>query len=362
MRIVVVGGGAIGLLVAGRLAQARQNVALLARASTEEALRSGKIQIVAQGQTQNIDAPAVAIEPGRLPTSFHQPDLAILCVKSYDTSQALVTLGALRPRQILTLQNGIGNEEALADHFGAEWVLSGAMTTSVEIDSPALIRITKIGGIGLAAVDARYLSLPTSVASWGDVLRTSGFVVREHPDYRALKWSKVLLNILGNAIPTILDMSVVDVFAHPQLVALERQAFLEALSVMQQQGIHPVNLPAYPVIALATAMRMLPHSILFPLLRRLVARGRGGKVPSLHADLRQRRPFSEGAYLNGGIARAAREAGLAAPLNALLWQILQAIVSGEQPWDTFRQCPEQLLQIVSEAGVFQPQLSIGVGR
>jgi 2-dehydropantoate 2-reductase len=337
--IVVVGGGAIGLLVAGRLAQSSQRVALLARANLVEALKSQPLQLTQQNRMVSIASPPVATEPDALPADYQQPDLAILCVKSYDTASALPMLDALRPWQILTLQNGIGNEDVLAAHFDAEHVLSGVITSSVEIEAPGSIRVTKAGGIGLASVGKMH-----RVRVWGAVLGRAGFKAREFRDYRAMKWSKALLNMLANAIPAILDMSVEDVYANPHLVALERRAFLEALAVMRQRGIRPVNVPSYPVVSLAAAMRMLPPPVLVPLLRRMVAGGRGGKLPSLHADLRRGRQASEGEYLYGAIAQAARESGLAAPVNSALWEALRGIASGEIAWDSYRRQPERLLE------------------
>jgi 2-dehydropantoate 2-reductase len=337
--IVVIGGGAIGLLVAGRLAQSSQRVALLARANLAETLHTQPLQLTQQNRIASIEPPPVAAEPDALPADYQQPDLAILCVKSYDTASALATLRALRPWQILTLQNGIGNEEALADEFGAERVLSGAITSSVEVEAPGHIRVTKAGGIGLASVGQVYRT-----RVWGAVLVNAGFQVREFRDYRALKWSKALLNMLANATPAILDMPVEDVYANPHLVALERRAFLEALAVMRQRGIRPINLPAYPVMSLALAMRTLPPPVLVPLLRRMVAGGRGGKLPSLHADLRRGRQASEGEYLYGSIAQAAQESGLTAPVNSALWEVLHGIASGEIAWDSYRRQPARLLE------------------
>jgi 2-dehydropantoate 2-reductase len=79
-----------------------------------------------------------------------------------------------------------------------------------------------------------------------------------------------------------------------------------------------------------------------------VAGGRGGKLPSLHADLRRGRTTSEGAFLYGEIACRAHEVGRAAPVNAALWETLHAIASGAQPWDDFRGQPERLLAAVQQ--------------
>lgn len=341
MTIVVVGGGAIGLLVAGRLMSSAQQVALLARPDIVETLRAQPITLAQRNQVRSVPAPVVAAEPAELPPDYLQPDLAVLCVKSYDTESALATLTSLDPWQILTLQNGIGNEETLVRQFGPAHLLSGAITSSVQIEAPGHIRVTKEGGIGLASVGDRQRN-----RLWGAVLGKAGFRVREYPDYRALKWSKALLNMLGNATPAILDMPIDAVYADSRLIALEQRAFLEALMVMRHLGLRPVNLPAYPVALLAQGMRTFPPAVMFPLLRRLIAGGRGGKLPSLHIDLRRGRPTSEGAYLYGAVARTARDHGLAAPVNDTLWHALQSIASGTTAWDSFRQQPEKLLALV----------------
>src|SRR5262249_10159486 len=152
----------------------------------------------------------------------------------YDTAGALPTLEALDPQHILTLQNGIGNEELLAQRFGAGRVLSGAITTSVEVEAPGRVVVAKQGGIGLAPMAAESRRAGDRAPK---ALRAAGFDIRELADYRAMKWSKALLNMLGNATAAILDMSVAEVYADRRLVALERRAFLEALEVMRRLGI-----------------------------------------------------------------------------------------------------------------------------
>lgn len=339
--IVVVGGGAIGLLVGGRLAQSGQPVALVARPTTVQTLAAAPLCIMQEGNTSTIENLIAVTDPAELPADYQQPDLAILCVKGYDTQDALPTLDMLNPSLVLTLQNGIGNEEMLAEHLGAEAVLSGAITSSVEPESPGTIVVTKAGGIGLAPLETA-----EAVPQWAAVLRASGFPVREYASYRALKWSKALLNMLGNATAAILDLSVGTVYDISQMIALERQVFLEGLAVMERMNVRPVNLPRYPAALLAVLMRLLPTPLLFPLLRRAIAGGRGGKAPSLLRDLHQGRTHTEGEYLYGAVVRAARQVGVAAPANEAIWDTLNGIVSGAIPWDDFRANPQHLLDVV----------------
>jgi 2-dehydropantoate 2-reductase len=343
MTIVVVGAGAIGLLTAGRLAQAGHRTVLLARPRVAAAMAQERLHILQGGALLAIDELITIADPSSLAEQDRHPELAILCVKGYDTAAALPTLEALGPRSVLTLQNGIGNEEILAGRFGVEYIIGGAITASVEVVGPCRIAVAKDGGIGIAPMS------PVAAEGAGHaagLLRDAAFEVREFADYRALKWSKALLNMLGNATAAILDMPVTDVYADRRLVELERRAFLEALATMSSMGCAPVNLPRYPVAQLAWMMRRMPAWPRQELLRRLIAGGRGGKTPSLLLELARGNPRSEGAFLYGAIARAAAQHGIDAPVNRALYEILQGIAGGAIVWDTYRRQPERLLEAV----------------
>lgn len=338
MTIVVVGAGAIGLLVAGRLAQSGQRTVLLARPAAAEALAAAAPRIREDGATAAATGLVVLGRPADLPPGDRAPELAILAVKGYDTPDALPLLEELAPRAVLSLQNGLGNEELLAERFGPARVVAGSITTSVEVEGQGLVAVAKRGGIGVAPVAP---AAPARGAA--DSLAAAGFAVRAFDDYRSLKWSKALLNILGNASAAILDMPVAAVYADARLVALERRMFLEALAVMGRLGARPVNLPRMPAALLALAMRRLPAPALYPLLRRAVAGGRGGKPPSLQLDLARGRERTEARQLYGAIADEAARVGVPAPVNRALWETVRSIAVGETPWDTFRRNPVRLL-------------------
>lgn len=337
MDILIIGAGAIGLLVAARLAEAGGNrVALLARSNAAELAERG-ITLSWEHNTIVSRSVEIASDPGAL--SFN-PQLVVVCVKGYDTPTVLPMLEHFAASFLLTLQNGIGNEEALVARFGPDRVLSGAITTSVEIATSTEIAVTKSGGIGLAPVAGQ------PIEHFAAPFERAGFVTQTFGSYLSLKWSKALLNMLGNATAAILDMPVAEVYADDRLVALERRAFREALAVMDKRGIKPISLPRYPAAQLANAMRLLPAPLLFPLLRRTVAGGRGGKLPSLLIELHKGNPRSEGKFLYGAVAEEAARVGVAAPVNTALWATLDGIATNHIPWDDFRHKPERLLAAI----------------
>ena len=340
MRVLVVGAGAIGSLLGHRLATAGHAVTLVARAPWVAAVQSQGLGLEENGQVcfeSNLEAVTdVRAVSG---ASF---DLAVCTTKVYDAAEAVrqiapVVAGGV---PLLLLQNGVGGEELVAEVLPKAQYLSAVITLVVEVLSPGLIRLmTTKGGIGLAAV-----SPGAPVDELTVTLRQAGFErVAAYADYRAIKWSKLLLNILGNALPTILDTPPGELYAQRSLFDLERTTFREALAVMQGLGLRPVPLPGYPVPLFAWGMDRLPGTVLHPLYRRLVVGGRGGKMPSLHLDLLKGKPKSEVDFLNGAVVEYARCLGLQVPVNQALHRTLKAIVSGEIPWAEFQRQPQEFL-------------------
>ncbi len=274
MTTVVVGAGAIGLLIAGRVGAIGG-----AHGVAGTAIHCGGDHTLwdahyAAGRSGDRPTLTVITDPAALDRRDGGPELVVLCVKGYDTVDALPTLEALRPQAILTLQNGIGNEEILAERFGSARIISGAITTSVEIEAPGRILVTKEGGIGLAGLEPQ-----VRIDRWVAMFERAGFLARAYTDHRALKWSKALLNMLGNATAAILDMPVAAIYGDRQLVDLERRGCLETLLVMDRLGIRPINLPRYPAALLAMLMRRAPTMLLGPLLRRKIAGGGAASRP-----------------------------------------------------------------------------------
>jgi 2-dehydropantoate 2-reductase len=340
MRVLVMGAGAIGSLLGHRLATAGHAVTLVARAPWVTAVRTRGLGLQEEGQIR-FASNLAAVTDARAVTG-QAFDLVVCTTKAYDTVEALRQVAPLviGGAPLLILQNGVGGEELALSTLPHAQCLSAVITLVVESLSPGLIRLTTTrGGIGLAAV-----SPGATVDELAAVLRRAGFGrVETYADYGAIKWSKLLLNILGNALPTVLDTPPGALYVRRSLFELERAAFREALTVVRHLGLRPAPLPGYPVPLLAWGMAQLPAAILHPLFRRLIVGGRGGKMPSLHLDLLRGKTRSEVDFLNGAVVEYARDLGLRAPVNEALQSALKAIVSGEIPWAEFRGQPQKLL-------------------
>jgi 2-dehydropantoate 2-reductase len=115
---------------------------------------------------------------------------------------------------------------------------------------------------------------------------------------------------------------------------------------MRARGYPVVDLPGTPARALAWAATRLPAALARPLLRRAVAGGRGGKMPSLHVDLHSGQARSEVRWLHGAVARHGAELGVPTPVNQALTETLEALHSGALAKDDFRGKPEALVALI----------------
>lgn len=349
MNILIIGGGAIGSLLAARLAAAGHAITLLDRPQTAALLQANGVRLVeADGR---VSAPAVQIVAVPSEVFAHTRfDLAVLAVKAFDTAAAIEPLRPFFPATtpLLSVQNGVGNEALLAELLSAP-ILAGSLTTPVEVLAPGHVRVARASH-RLAVAPWRGDSQPQQAAA---LFAGAGFTVQTFADGPALKWTKLLMNMLANAQAAILDMTPVVVFAQPELARLEVLAWREALAVMRAQGLTPVSLAGYPMALVGALVRRLPVGLVRPVMGRFIAGGRGSKPPSLVYDLRpQPRGRSEVAWLNGAVADQARALGLPAPVNATFTRVLLDLVQGRASVDHWRGQPERLLAAVQDCQSF----------
>jgi 2-dehydropantoate 2-reductase len=236
----------------------------------------------------------------------------------------------------LCLQNGVENEAMLAAALDSRRVIPGTLTSAIGRRAVGDIILERLRGLGVAA---GYSLSDRLVAAGVD----AGLNTRLFPSAPAMKWSKLLTNLLANPTSAILDMTPAEIFAHPGLHRLEVEQLRETLRVMAKQGIRVVDLPGTPVRLLALATR-LPLSISRPLMLRSIGKGRGNKMPSFHIDLHSGRGRSEVEYLHGAVVRAGDKLGIPTPVNHRLTEILHGLTIGQIPVDAYRHKPDKLVK------------------
>ncbi|MGB6986242.1 MAG: ketopantoate reductase C-terminal domain-containing protein [Candidatus Aquilonibacter sp.] len=308
MKIYIVGRGAVGSYLGGKLESIGVEVAYAPRA---------------------LDA----VTP-------YDADVAIVATKAYDTDGAIATLrkAIAYPQKCVFVspQNGVGNEEKLATAFGPNNVIAAALTVPVGRDRDGHANATKEGGLAFAPVgDSAFNWLTATFAS-------SGMRVVVLSDWRALKWSKLALNVVANASCAILNVLPSRLVHFEKIFTLEIRMIREVGAVMAAMKLKPIDLPRYPVRALL-ASASLPSPVARTVMGARIAGGRGTKLPSLLLDLRAGKPQTEVDWLNGAVAAAGQMQGVPTPVNSVYTRVLDDIAHMPQLWAKYRERPETLV-------------------
>ena len=153
MRIVVMGSGGTGGYFGAKLARAGEDVTFVARGAHLAAVRADGLRIRSAVEGEwSVRAPAVERLDGLPPA-----DLVLFCVKSFDTEEAAALI---RPvvgpdTGVLSIQNGVDNEEKLVRVLGAGHVLGGAVRVFATIEAPGVIAHTFGGHLTFGEMDGR---------------------------------------------------------------------------------------------------------------------------------------------------------------------------------------------------------------
>ena len=153
MRIVVMGSGGTGGYFGAKLARAGEDVTFVARGAHLEMIRAQGLRVRSAVEGEwTVKAPVVATLDGQ-PAA----DMVLFCVKSFDTESAAAAVKpVIGPETgVLSIQNGVDNEDKLSGILGARHVLGGMAQVFATLDGPGVIRHVQLGRIVFGEMDGR---------------------------------------------------------------------------------------------------------------------------------------------------------------------------------------------------------------
>jgi 2-dehydropantoate 2-reductase len=233
-------------------------------------------------------------------------DLVIVFAKATATAAvaaAANAAGAIGPATlVLTLQNGLGNVEALLAHVPADRLLAGTTTLGTELLGPAHIRALGTGETVLGP-------LPGDVATEAaeqiaSALVEAGIPARTSPSALEAIWAKVAFNCVLNSLCSIASIPVSALARYDGFDQLAATILDEVAAVARAEGV---------IVDTAAALRVMQAQF--------DPSASGDHLASMLQDLMNGRP-TEIAHLNGAIAARATARGIAAPVNATVSRLI----------------------------------------
>lgn len=231
MKVAIVGAGALGLYYGALLQKSGVEVHFLLRSDYEAIVNNGL-----RVYSLNGDFHLPKVNAWRTPTEIGAVDLVIIGLKTFANSsyQELIAPLLNNNSRILTLQNGLGNEEALADLFGAERIMGGVAFLCSNRGEPGTVHHLGAGRIVLGEFvrgeSERLEKLAGMFCRAGVDCKTSG-------DLKRARWEKLVWNIPFNGLSALLLQSVDWLLAVSATRQLVREIMLEVITAANGQGL-----------------------------------------------------------------------------------------------------------------------------
>jgi 2-dehydropantoate 2-reductase len=299
MRIAVFGAGGIGGYLGARLAQAGDEVALIARGPHLTAIQEHGLFVESPTGDFHI-IPSLATDR---PEDVGVVDAVLLGVKAWDVRTAAA---AIRPKVgattgVLTLQNGVEAPTEVAEVLGKDHVMVGVAPVRSLIVGPG--RLRHVGGgdpnLTLGEIDNRSSARVEHIRT---ALEKVQVTVNVPENIQAWLWGKFVGAAAMGGVGAVVRVPTGVWRQIPQVRAMVERAAQEAVAVALACGVHP------------------PEGILDQ-VQGLIDAVPPGHMSSMHEELVGGRP-SELEYWTGAVVRLGREVGVATPLNEFIYHSL----------------------------------------
>lgn len=300
MKIVIVGPGAMGCLFAAFLAKSKEEIWLLDK-NKEKAAKINQQGIIVEGISGNGLAKVKCTADVK---EIDKADLIIVCVKSFNTKEAMLQAKPLvgPNTKVLTLQNGIGNIEIIAETIGEDKVIGGTTNEGATLMD---IGHSRHAGKGETVIGMPDGKTPVEMRSIREIFNKVGFETKMSRDIKGLLWSKLIINVGINALTAITRLNNGKLPEFEGTRKIMREAVTEAVKVAKRKRIKLIyDDPLAKVEAVCEATASNVSSMLQDVLRK---------------------KRTEIDFINGVIVRLGQELGIPTPVNALLVDLVKTI-------------------------------------
>jgi 2-dehydropantoate 2-reductase len=301
MKVGVVGAGGVGGYYGGRLALAGAEVGLIARGAHLAAIRERGLGIRADDGDFT-----VRVAASEDPAEIGLCDAVLFCVKSYDTDQAAALLGPLlKPETgVVSLQNGVDNEEKIAARIGPEHVLGGVSFILAHIAEPGVVE--QVGSVRRVIFGELDGSRSERVTRLLTEFRRAEIDSDLADDIRVVLWDKFAYLCALAGLTAVTRLPIDELLAVPETRKLFREIVREVSLVARAEGVELAD----DIVEQKTAFAETLGPSSFSSLHHDLVTGHRLELDALHGELTR---------------RAARR-GVLVPVSEMIYSLLR-------PWE-----------------------------
>jgi 2-dehydropantoate 2-reductase len=306
MKIAVYGAGGVGGYYGGRLALAGHEVYLIARGAHLKAIRNDGLTVHSVRGDFAVKAPATDD-----PTDVGPCDVVLFCVKSFDTVDAATRLAPMlhEDTAVVSLQNGVDNEDLIAATIGWPHVVGGASYIFASIAEPGVIDHT--GGPSSLSIGEFGGHRTTRVVSLAEACQAAGIPTDIPADIRVVLWGKYAFICAQAGMTAGTRMPIGDIRTSEPAWRMFRSIVEEVVAVGRAEGVP------------------LPDSLVESHLAATAALDPGGRSSLYHDLVTGHRMELEA--LHGHLTRLGAKHGIRTPAADAVYAILQPWAAKAEP-------------------------------
>lgn len=296
----MLGAGALGCAIGAALAEGGGDVWLLNRSQAHvDAMNANGLTLVTPSGERRVRVKAASQAEAVGPV-----DLVIVLVKSFHTQAAVEGARALigPGTQVLSLQNGLGHEDILADAVGRERVLAGKTYVGGVLLGPGRILSGTQGKATLIGeLDGRLTPRVQAIAA---EFERAGLDITVSRNILGTMWDKLLVNVATGALSGLARLTYAELYRVPEIEACALAAVAEAMAVARACGV--------------TLTTREPREAWLKAAEGLPADFKTSMLQSLEKGARGDGPVTEIDFINGAVVRWGQRCGVPTPVNQTL--------------------------------------------
>jgi 2-dehydropantoate 2-reductase len=299
MKTVIIGAGAMGSLFGGLLTLSGEDVWLVSPGKEHVDMMRSVGLTIEKGEKRQI----VRVNAITDLTSLGNADLVLFFVKTYQTEKAVSDSLVLQKENtiFLSLQNGLGNEEAICEKVDRKKVILGVTGQGATYLGPGHIRHAGWGETQIGELEEGITERANQIAQ---MFQKAGISTRVSSKIQDLIWEKLFVNVGINALTALTGLKNGQLLDYPEAVRLMEALVLEAVEVARRKGIRIEGNPSEKVKAIAEVTR--------------------GNRSSMGQDFDHRRKTEIDA-INGAVVREAERLGISVPFNQAITDLVKVI-------------------------------------
>lgn len=302
MKVAVVGAGAMGCRFGASLQKAGNDVTLIDvwKEHVDSINRNG---LRVSGETGDEYLKVMAAIDA---TTVRSVDLIIIFTKTLHTKSAAQTAKSLMGPEtaVLTLQNGLGKEEIIAEDIEPEHIVLGSTTYSSDLIGPGHVRYSGKGDIWIMTYTGQETKRLYEIES---VFNAAGLQTTVSSDALKFIWLKAAFNSAINTLSGVTRLNCGPLGRHEETWDFYRNIVKEVVTVARAKGID-----------------LKEKDVLYQLEKASNPTYSGAHLPSMLQDVLRKKP-TEIAALSGAVIKEAAHFGIAVPFNQAIYDVMRII-------------------------------------